>query len=177
MYYRNGEQLLIGSNMDLKQLKYKEIKKYRDKILVEQNGVCPLTGIKIPEGKAVLDHLHAGRKDEVGENGAGLVRGVLDCRANSFEGKILYWYKRLGISKLIDLPTFLNNLALYLEKEKYPLIHPTEAPKPKKLSKVCYNNLVKISNQKIPPYPTSKKLTKKLEKLFNKYGIEIIYRR
>ena len=164
--------------IELIQLKHKEIKKYRKIILKEQNGICLLTGIKIEEGKAVLDHLHRIPKEKLGENGAGCVRGVLDFRANSLEGKILYWYKRLAVSKLISLPAFLVNLSRYLDQPTYPLIHPTEAPKPKKLSKVCYNKLMRVCiNKEKVPYPASKKLTKKLEKLFNKYKIEITYRK
>lgn len=159
----------------LTQLKHKEIKEYREKILKEQKGICPLTWTKIPEGKAALDHQHRLKSEELGKNGAGLIRGVLHLQANALEGKILYWYKRLGLTKMIDLPTFLRNLADYLEKKPYPIIHPTEA-KLKKLSKVCYNKLDKICKEKIS-FPKSGKLTKKLKKLFKKYGVEITYRK
>ena len=155
-------------------LKNKEIKIYRDKILEEQGGICPLTGKKIVEGKAVLDHQHSLKNEELGKQGAGCIRGVLDFRANSFEGKILYWFKRLGVSKFISLPLFLRNLAEYLEKDTYPLIHPSEI-KPKKLTKVCYNKLVKVAGDQIPPYPKSKKLTKKLNELFIEHDVKITY--
>lgn len=157
----------------LTQLKQKDIKIYRERILEEQNGICLLTGAIIPEGKAVLDHQHARKTETLGVNGAGLIRGVLHSQANAWEGKVLYWFKRLGLAKIAVLPILLRNLATYLEREPYPLIHPSEAPKPKKLSKVCYNKLKKV-NKKIS-YPKTGKLTEKLKKEFRKHNIEITY--
>lgn len=162
--------------MKLTQLKQKDIKIYRKKILKEQNGMCPLTGNAIPEDKAVLDHQHTTKTETLGVNGAGLIRGVLHSQANAWEGKILYWFKRMGLAKIVDLPTLLRNLAAYLEREPYPLIHPNEAPKPKKLSKICYNKLMKVTDKKIP-YPKSGKLTKKLRYEFEKWDIDITYKK
>lgn len=160
------------------QLKRNDIKPLRDKLLKEQKGICPLTGKKIKEGEATLDHKHKLFADnEIGVNGAGLIRGVLNFQANSFEGKVFNIYRRMGLHKIIDLPTLLRNLANYLERDCLPFIHPTEKPTPKFITKMCHNKLTKAvaGKQKVPLFRKKQKLTKKLFNLFRKYHIKIEY--
>ena len=71
----------------LKQLKSSSIPNTREKILDIQSGICPLCGNKVE--RPVLDHKHKFKKtDSNGEDGNGLVRGVLCSDCNSAEGKI-----------------------------------------------------------------------------------------
>ena len=160
----------------LKQLKFSEIKEIRDKILKEQNGICPICKTKIKEGEAVLDHKHKTKNEKIGENGAGLIRGVLCQRCNSVEGMLFRKFQRMGIY-LKDFPQFLRNLADYLEREKYPYIHPKEAPKTSKLGKRAFNKLQKFYSKKYPKrkkliYPKSGKLTKKWQDLLKEFDIQ-----
>ena len=54
----------------------KEIAEYRDLALKKQKNLDPITGLLIL--KPALDHDHA----------TGKIRGVLDIRSNSWEGKV-----------------------------------------------------------------------------------------
>ena len=60
-----------------------------------------------------MDHKHRLKSEKIGKDGKGLLRGVLDFRANSFEGRVLKLYKRSGLLGLIDLPGLLRNTADY----------------------------------------------------------------
>ncbi len=158
----------------LTQLKSKNIPETRNKILKEQDNRCMLCNNDITENSgASLDHQHMTSKETIGENGAGLVRGVL-CRAcNVMEGKIWNNSKRFGLHD--DLSNWLRTLADYLDKDNYPLIHPSEEPKDPKVSKRNYNKLKKLYNlsgkkAKFPEYPKSSKLTIKLKVLFEEFS-------
>lgn len=168
----------LENDTKLVQLTINDIKPLRDELLKGQNGICPLTHQKIEEGNETLDHKHKMWKDEeIGYKGVGLIRGVLDFRANAFEGKVFNIYRRLGLHKLVLLPDLLRNLADYLQKDCFPFIHPSEAPRPKLFKKSSYNKLVKVVNgrQKLPVYPKSRKLTKPLKILFEKYSVDVEY--
>jgi len=160
------------------QLKSTQVKFIRDAILEKQNGICPLCNneVKMP----TLDHSHSKK-----HNGDGLIRGVLCNNCNRMIGVIENKAVMNGIS-FSDLPNFLRSCADYAEKMHYPMIHPSEVPKPKKLSKKNYNKCKKIyeaeefipkrKNQKkkpFPEYPKSGKATKALVELFEKYQIEL----
>ena len=58
-------------------------------------------------------------------------------------------------------------------------IHPMDKPKGPLLTKSSYNELVrgvmKDGKYKMPEYPKSRKLTKRLAELFEQYGIEPKY--
>ncbi len=161
------------------QLKMKDISEYRDKISKEQLGLCAICKDELKENSgASLDHQHMTLKETHGEQGAGLIRGVLCRDCNVFEGKIWNNSKRYG--KFAGLPQFLRHLADYLEKEPYPYIHPSEAPKHQTVSKRQYNKLVKtitqsesslVKKSKVPPHPGKRKITKKLQQLFDKYEV------
>lgn len=153
------------SEKRIKQLRYKDIPSLRERLLIKQNFTCPICKktIKTP----ALDHQH---KKKI--NGSGLVRGVLCSNCNVLLGKVENNCTRYGISQS-QLPYVLTNMSKYLKKKQLPYIHPSEAKKPPKLKKSSYNKLKKTveGKQKIPPYPKSKKLTKQLKLLFDKYGI------
>lgn len=165
------------------QMKQSELANWKKKRHLEQNEICPILGIKVPLDKVCVDHCHRTKNQEIGNNNGGLIRGVIHLQANSLEGKISNGFVRYGLHNLgVSLPTFLRNLADYLEFSKTNLIHPSEKPKERKITKNCYNILVKkikLSNlsskkkEKIPAYPKSGKLTVILEKLFDKHGIQV----
>ena len=155
--------------MEYVQLKNKDLKDIREQILEEQKGICPIC--KKPVNKPVLDHHH---KKKVG--GTGLVRGVICSSCNVFIAKIENNMKRYCIQP-DEISDVLRNVADYLEKEQYPFIHPTEAPKKPKLKKSSYNKLRKIHlskerKAKLPPYPKSGNITKALLKFYNRYDLD-----
>ena len=90
----------------------------------------------------VIDHKHKLKSNPAGPNGDGLVRGAINRHANIIEGKITNNWKRTGLEYTeADLPTFLRNLADYLENPpcEQVYIHPNERIKPCRLTKTCYN--------------------------------------
>jgi len=157
------------------QLKQSEIKPLRIGLHKQQGSICPILKQKFDVSEMVIDHQHKNKKTDVnGVDGGGMVRGCIHNQANVIEGKISNTYKRYGLHKFVSLPELLRNLADYLERENLPYIHPSEAPKPKKLKKRSYNVLKKRydGKAKFPPYPKTGKLTKPLVKLFEKYNIK-----
>ncbi len=160
------------------QVKGSELKALREKWYNEQDGVCPILKVKIPLERAVVDHQHKLKSEEADETGKGLCRGCIDRSANALEGKISNNFRRLGLNKYIDLPSFLRNLADFLEKNKIheedQYIHPTEAPSKPKLMKSNFNKLIKAmkndpKSRKLPKY--TKNYTKNLQSLYEKYDI------
>ena len=120
------------------------------------------------------------------------MREALDKRANAILGKPENALKRtgLGYEEDFDFPTFLRNAADYFERGAYVdeqgdmHVHPSEVPKVPNVSKSNYNKLVKLYDKEpvvptrkgkqkkpIPKDPASKKLTKGLKALFEKYDI------
>lgn len=166
---------------ELKRLKQADLSKIRSDLHKEQKNICPIMKQEFPLDIMVVDHQHRRSSEEIGENGAGLIRGVIHRQANVLEGKIVNAFYRYGLHKFISLPDFLRNLADYLELDKYPMIHPEEVSilrkkEKKKLQKNSYNKLVKKLKEigyrgKIPPYPRNEYLTKALFLLYNKAGL------
>ncbi|MCK5535524.1 MAG: hypothetical protein KAI79_01790, partial [Bacteroidales bacterium] len=162
-----------------------DIKPTRDKILIEQNNRCAICTEEITENSgSSLDHQHKLKSEEIGIDGAGLIRGVLCRNCNVYEGKIWNNSTRYGRGKSVaERIQWLEQLIEYYKKGTYDLIHPSEIPKAKKLMKSSYNKLKKIFEYKqvsnsvamFPIYPKSGKLTKKLEKLFIKYDLKPIF--
>ena len=97
---------------------------------------------------------------------------------NALEGKITNNFKRLGLDKEIDLPSFLRNLADCLEnnhlQDNVLYIHPQECKKVSKLKKSSYNKLKSLYNlkAKFPEYPKTGKITKKISELFRLYNLD-----
>lgn len=164
--------------MNYKQLKAGDIPEIRESILKEQNGKCSLCNCEITsETGYSLDHQHMTLKEEIGDDGAGLVRGVLCRGCNVMEGKIWNNMKRyIQVDNVQERIEWLESLVNYYKKENYPMIHPAEKPKDKKIAKSKYNKLQKAYKEsgkkaKFPPYPTSGKMTKKLDELFSTFKI------
>ena len=86
-----------------------DIKRIRQLLYEEQQGLCELTKLPVEFKDVHLDHAHDSEQ---------LVRGVLHKAANMSLGKIeniatryLYWYP-------YTLPEFLRQVADYLEREQ-----------------------------------------------------------
>ena len=88
------------------------------------------------------------------------------------------------VSKYTTFEEYLYNLAEYLSKDHHLMLHPSHAPKPRKLQKRSYQELLKeveIYNFyskknktkiiKIPSFPKSGKLTKRLKELYEQFKI------
>jgi len=167
--------------MNLIQLKQKDLLPLRKKQWEKQDKKCPILDKEIPFEKSVLDHCHISKKEikegKVGEDGKGLLRGVLDPAANAWEGKVLRSFIRVGLHKKnIDISDALENLAKYLRKplieQKY--IHPTEVLPPEYLKKRDFNRVKKYYFQ---IYPRRKKLPVwKLKTKLNGKWVEMIKR-
>lgn len=148
------------------QLETKDIAQQRAKILKEQLGKCLICGAT---GDVVwsLDHEHRKR---IG--GSGLIRGVL-CRAcNSTEGRVISSLVRGGIKKP-EMADWLRNLAGYLDKPHYPLIHPTEREY-LTITRTDFNKLnakFKIKYPRKAPlkYPNKGRITKKLLEIMKEF--------
>lgn len=154
-------------------LKSSDIKKIKQKILEEQEYRCAICGKPLTLEEACLDHQHKYRKTDVnGVNGNGLVRGVLCREDNCLEGKIFN-----NSARFLKQPTneqrieWLEKLIEYYKKEPYPYVHPSEVEKPKQLSKRNFNKLNKLCDGKLE-FPKSGKMTKQLQKLYEKFNIE-----
>ena len=144
------------------QLKQSDVPLLRLKLLMKQEGKCAICGC-VPDIPC-LDHHHKKRI-----YGSGLIRGVLCNNCNVFIAKIENNASRYGISKG-ELTTRLSQVIAYLEHEHYPYLHPSEAPKKKKLMKNSYNELMKVCKSKIP-YGTGF-YTVKLKALFELKNIK-----
>lgn len=86
-------------------LKSSEIRDIRERMLSEQNGICPLCQTTIHPEEAALDHDH----------NTGRVRQVLHRACNQAEGRIKSWVNRSRHSG--ETLFFLKNLVAYLEQD------------------------------------------------------------
>ena len=162
----------------MRQLKGKDIKGIREELWEKNDHVCPVLLIEIDKCDLNLDHAH--QDSLVSETVSGQIRGSIHKFANSLEGSLRSKYRRSGVARYITFEEFLYNLWNYLMNNREPLLHPQHQPKAKKLMKSSYNELareIKNCNEhlkkpiKIPVYPKSKRLTKKLGELFEKFAI------
>ena len=154
--------------MQIKQLKSTDVKALREKLLKEQGGVCAICG-EVPK-IACLDHSHTRRV-----KGTGLVRGVLCNGCNTLLGKMENSCVRTGTPQH-KLPKILGRMKKFLRLEHLPYMHPSEAPRPKRLTKRSYNTLhksYKLSPVRaaFPAFPKRGKLTKPLDAMYRYYGI------
>ena len=162
---------------NIKLINHSEFKALREKQWLAQDCICPILKIKIDYENAVFDHLHKTKAEKLGEDGKGLLRGVMHFQANSWEGKVTNAFKRYGLHKFgISLPDALRNLADYIENPpiKERIVHPNERPKIKKLGKRDYNKITKYyfeiypNRKKLPAYPKSGKMTKQFKELLER---------
>lgn len=115
------------------QIYQKDLKEFRKSQWLKQKKKCAVTKKPLAFEESVVDHKHISRKEEVGDDGKGMIRGVLHFKVNSLEGKIANAYKRYGLNKIAPLPEILRGLANYLENPPIKdCIHPSCAPKIKK---------------------------------------------
>ena len=155
------------------QLKFSEIKSLREH-LAEKNGHrCPICHREFSDKiKMTLDHDHYTFR----------IRDTICNSCNQIEGHIKGKLKRMGLwnSENFDYAQYLRDLADHVSKDQLPVIHPTHAPKKQKLQKRSYNELCKAVEKanrylkkpiRVPDYPKSKRLTKKLKELFEYMGI------
>lgn len=160
----------------LVQLTYAAFKNLRGQQWLKQNKTCPILKQPLPYNKAVFDHKHKLKAETIGQDGKGLLRGVVHNQANVMEGKITNMYKRYGLHKLISLPELLRNIADYIEnppmEQKY--IHPMERPKEKALGKRDFNKICKYyfyiypDRKTLPVYPKRGKTNKVFDELLKK---------
>jgi len=158
----------------LKEISHAGLKVLRYNQWQVQEHICPILKQKISYEESVFDHCHKTKKEKLGEDGKGLLRGVLHFQANSWEGKVTNAFKRYGLHKFdISLPQALRNLANYIEKPlmKPEWIHPNERPKAKKLGQRNFTRICKYyfqifpKRRKLPTYPKSGKTNERFEKL------------
>ena len=173
--------------MEIKHLKTKDIKSFRDKLLSLNENRCPVLKTKLDSSKAVLDHIHKQKlTDDITEN-SGVIRNTIDRNVNCLIGKIENGYKRYIPKDTIDLPTLLRNIADYIEKGAFIedgvlFSHPRENGngdliKMKKIpfSKRVFNELnKKLVEDKKKPIRYKKYLDTKIKNLIEKYigGVE-----
>jgi hypothetical protein len=165
------------------QLKTSELKSIREDFFKLQNKKCEILDREIPLSEMALDHIHGTHRSIFPETNK-LVRGLIHSDVNVIIGKIEnQWLRsRKDLKDNNNLPDILRKIADYIEKyskldnfEK-KLIHPSEKPKEKILSKRNFKKLQKEYNLTYPKkknleYPKSKKLTKKLEVFYNAFDI------
>jgi hypothetical protein len=148
------------------QLKQSDLKDLKVSLCEEQDYICPICNRKQELDSFVVDHQHTKKI-----KGSGLVRGAICRLCNVFLAKSENNCIRYKIS-LEELPNVLRNIADYLEKEHFDLIHPTEKQPEPKLKKSSFNKLMKVyQGKKELNYPKSGKMTKHLKELFTKHEI------
>jgi len=146
-------------------LKTKDIKQTRDKLIKEQNNICPICKKDIV--RPCLDHFHVKRI-----HGSGLCRGVICSNCNVFLGKIENNSVRYKIN-YNELSNVLNNISEYI-KTTTNYMHPSENKELKdKLTKTEYNKIKKYyfivfpNRKKLPNYPKSGLKTKEFKEILN----------
>ena len=164
--------------MKLIQMNEKDKKEFRDQKAREQNYICPICNQKREPSEFVVDHQHKTKAEKNGENGAGLVRGVICFMCNATEGRMLAKFKRSGLNKDISFQDYLRALADYLDQPTTNYIHPNEKPKERRLMKRPFNKIKKLHDEKYPrrkplEYPKSGKATKLIKELSEEFGIEL----
>lgn len=166
-------------------LKLKDRNFIKDKILKENNNICPI--LKMESDNFVIDHIHRRKKaDDITETN-GVIRGCIDNGANCLLGVIENNFHRY-VTANISLPEMLRNMADYVEKGAYKdeegnyYSHWTEngggdLVKAKRiLYRISdfqkYEKYCKENNRKVMPY--KKYLDTKIIDEFNKCNIEMI---
>lgn len=164
--------------MEIVQMSQKELVEFRISEAEKLGHVCPICEIKRNKDDFVVDHQHKTKNEVNGENGAGLVRGVICFMCNSTEGRMLSKFKMSGLNRNVDFPSFLRSLADYLEQDNTHYIHPSEKEKEPKLLKRPFNKIAKLYAEEFPKkkkleYPKSGKATKLIKELSEKYDVPL----
>ena len=158
----------------------KETQAIKKRLYEAAGGICPLLKREIPLDKMVADHQHKLKKEDCSDwnnGGKGLIRGCIEFRANSIEGKIVNAWTRYGLEKEdITLPEFLRNLASYLEEPPAKQLdkcyaYYTETPKRIKTKKSDNNRIKKyylyMFPRKSKPYVPNTYVTEEYNKLLS----------
>ena len=98
----------------------KSITDYRESLLLDQEGVCAISGLPLNSSSvplhsnSVLDHAHADSP-----NVDGKCRGVLLSEINMLEGRYLKLFKKskLGEKYGLTFPELLINIGQYLQQD------------------------------------------------------------
>lgn len=166
--------------MNFETISQKDLGELRNQLLTRQCNRCAICQVELGDDKTNqhVDHQHCFKSEELGVNGAGLIRGVLCRNCNALEGKIWNNTHRYGVTESDDpvgsRVKFLESLILYY-KENYQhctkVLHPSEK-RIEKLQKSQYNSLLKWykeqdfaykRNGELKPFPKfTGKLTPKL---------------
>lgn len=141
----------------------KELNELREYLLKNQDYKCAICSKDISE-KSHLDHQHTLKSENLGENGAGLIRALLCPNCNNYLGKVENNAKRFSI---FNLPEILRRIADYLEQPNIDVLHPSEK-RFETISKSEFNKLCKLSGKKLK-YPYKGKITKQLKELKDKF--------
>jgi len=153
-----------------KQLKQADIKQVREQLLKVNEFICPICTQPLLPEDAALDHCHQ----------SGLIRNTICKKCNSLEGVWRSRMIRLGLKNTISYEQMLLNMHNYLCQPPENLLHPSHLPRPRKLMKSSYNELKREMTRcnkflkrpmKIPDYPKSKRLTKRLKELYEQFGL------
>jgi len=144
------------NSRSLKILTSTELSKMKNRY-VNSNIICPILQITLDKDSAVVDHKHITKSDvkkrKTGEDGKGLLRGVIHNQANVFIGKIEKGFARSGCHKFdLSISDQLRNIADYIESPPLPqiYIHPNERIKIDKLTKTDYSRIIKYWFQMFP---------------------------
>lgn len=137
--------------MSYKEITRREMDELRSQILKEQDYRCAICKKNLrdePKNQNV-DHQHCFKHEALGDQGAGLVRGILCRNCNAMEGKIWNNTHRYG---LVDPEDCVGSRIRWLESviryyndnqiHKERVLHPKER-RPERLSKSEYNRLIK----------------------------------
>ena len=126
--------------MVLIQLKNKDLKWVRAKLLEEQDYICAICGCNLKDDiknnpkNLHVDHQHFGDK---------LIRGILCRRCNTIEGKLWNFYNRYTKKELKskeDYMSMIRGLNFYYDNHLTEFIHPSAIKKIKKKAKKVKNN-------------------------------------
>ena len=151
-------------NSKLKQLTNTELADLRKQQWENQDRKCAILKQHISLNEAVLDHKHKLKRELVGPDGKGLLRGVLHRHANILEGKIFRIYRQYHLDEIIPLPKLLRNIANYIEYPPMPpvYIHPSEEVSARQvIGKRLYNKICKHYFKRYPRRKTLPKSPKK----------------
>lgn len=111
-------------------LKQRFLPAFREELLVENSGKCPICGLPIEDGEAVLDHDHK----------TGFVRNTIHRDCNILVGKVENYVRTRGVGfrDMERLHSSLCNIAEYISKDYSEMpFHPThKTPEEKEISRL-----------------------------------------